>query len=372
MHSAYDNANTAQGIEERGEASRHMTFTIAIAALVAALIAVLGLYLTIILNTASAPGSGGVNAVPSAQNASALFWSDMMKGGNATNILIVYVPGGADYYKYNDSMFYILGNDSKFVLSGPYLTYAAYQAGGNEVVCTQNYSAGITCSASRRPVVNSSDAALYAELGFNQSTLSGSEFAYKGIMTIAGRQCDNFVLTPGVKLLKAMFGSNYTVQSGVPVAYNMEVCLDKQYGYAASVNFWESGTSPLSGRSSNSTLFSLYASDVKFGGVNNSEVRVPIPAAIGNFTCGPKEAYLNFTSFANTANTTIVIRNLSSYNPTTGVLISRNAVANVSAPALEYGSSYRVSIPYNNNFAEQIVSICVDNYCTHDYCYVPT
>jgi len=323
-------------------------------------------------------GAGAsVPAAPSGKVSPAvLLADDLAKFNGVSNLFINYTA--TSYSSLGNSTssekIYMLNNESKILLTGSdgYVT-AIYTFGKLVLYCTES-SYGLGCFSVR-----------YNQSLLNTTVLNASSIlkvanktgvSYGNVSTINGMSCDNFYMMENASLVDSYLNATLYQEYGLSLPnYSLDYrfCIDKQYGFPVINNVTQVSYSKLEGSNISAPASSMVALSYRTNAVSASNFQVPVTSTVDSFACAPNYAILNFTSYVNTPNTTVLIQNLNNYNFTNGTaaVVSNSSAGSTGTSSLAYGTSYyNITVPFNNNLGYSDVNVCIDKYCESEYCYV--
>ncbi len=288
--------------------------------------------------------------------------------------------------------FFKVGNDTKALINiQNYGAVAAYDINGSSFICTESsLSSYPSCSST------STQQSLYQTPEPQNSTkLLGSmlnlinndtKVTYSGPSTIAGRACSEYVMNINASEVNGLIGEidnstygstyssyYYSISSLLPAgsSLTLEMCLDNQYGYPASLNLSYNKYSTLTGKNTTTKVITLQSTGFSTN-VGSSEFTIPVSFMIQNLSleCTPNSIQFGFTSLRNSANTTILINNITSIYGISAPIPS--IITHANANSLVFGHNYSVSATPSENLSGSYYTpdVCIDGSCQTEDCFV--
>ena len=149
------------------------------------------------------------------------------------------------------------------------------------------------------------------------------------------------------------------------------MCLDNQYGYPASLNLSYNKYSTLTGKNTTTKVITLQSTGFSTN-VGSSEFTIPVSFLIQNrsLECTSNSIQFGFTSLRNSANTTILINNITS---TYGISAAiPPIITHANANSLVFWHNYSVSVTPSENLSGSYYTpdVCIDGSCQTEDCFV--
>jgi hypothetical protein len=262
--------------------------------------------------------------------------------------------------------FYKLNNDMKVLVSAMGTTTASYIKNGMTVTCTESSLGSLYTSNPLKCSVSQSDYQNMFKPKVDESLYNQTPVIYNGTKTIINRVCDDFVLKLNETQLKSVSNpltglaiSNTTPENASYIGY--EICMDREYGYMASLNITVSSYSQLSGKSTETNLMSMTVTDIS-ADVTENDLKIPVTFAISNVNCDENSIKFNLTAFQNIMKPTITVT-LSSYD--------NNVSTSMFKDSLISGETYSINAPTSSKLSGYYTTkVCIGNDCQSDSCYV--
>ncbi|MDE1856780.1 MAG: hypothetical protein KGH98_01710 [Candidatus Micrarchaeota archaeon] len=357
---------------------------------------------------------GGVPQTPKQ-----MLLSDMKANNNVQNLQVQYKLGipslsselsliGGSNGTINMTLDMLNNRTSKvLVVLGSYGAEAVYSINGTAVTCTElsslsAYSSGLTCEpgASTSQYLSGNFSIGSGAKAFNYTSVK-----FNGTRNIAGDDCNlyDISITPQnlTKILNATsaYGLYGSTNSGLLSSFasslfgnstiTVSECISKSYGIDDQLSLSYGSYSKLLSKNITTTLMTINATSISHQSFNAQTFQLPITSSVNLVSCTPTKIIVNFTSYEDTSNSTILVSNLSYKNysfynvySTTTVPYSEstlhsvpNVVINLGQP-LKFGKSYNVSGSFTTatngipTGTYLYPNICVNGSCQQKYCYV--
>jgi hypothetical protein len=354
-------------------------------------------------NLISAPSSGTTLIILTKNvTAKALYTSTMEKLNSTKDFMINYsiaIPSLSQSYLAgtlaNMSLsFFKEGNDTKALINFQnYGAVAVYNINGSSFTCTESsLSSYPSCSSTstqqslyQTPEPQNSTKLLDSMLNLiNNDT----KVTYSGPSTIAGRACSEYVMNINASNVNGLIGEidnatygsmyssyYYSISSLLPLgsSLTLDMCLDNQYGYPASLNLFYNKYSALTDKYTTTNVITLQSTGFSTN-VNSSEFTIPVSFLIQNLSleCTSNSIRFGFTSLRNSTNTTILINNITSlYTYGIGSAIP-SIITHANANSLVFGHNYSVSATPSENLSNAYYTpdVCIDGSCQTEDCFV--
>jgi hypothetical protein len=240
---------------------------------------------------------------------------------------------------------YHLNNYTKGVLEIPNIVaYGVYYDNNTNYViaCSQlssiySYlSQGLTCSATSINKTSEVDILKLKTIIYKAlNTTLNKSIVYEGMSSVTNRPCSAYEISLNASqitnitqsILSAFNSTQYTATpyslSTTPspgLIYKAAICIDDGIGYVSSLNITMLNYSQILNKNTTSTLIKMKAINVTTT-LQASEFKVPVDFVGLKILCTNTTVNMSFLSTVDTANTTVIIRNLT-YEPASGTTAS--------------------------------------------------